>query len=129
MVTSLVTSSPSSPRTAIGLFGSYALTSAIALSAPSSFSASDTAMIANGPWMIASFSDTQYSPEGFEDKVGYARFPNDMMISNLGREYGRGVSMDHDLAVREGAVEWIKFLATRDNIAQQAIANVHAGAW
>ena len=104
--------------TADAIGGTYAL-------AANHFSASDTAMIANGPWMIASFGDTQYSPEGFEDKVGYARFPNDMMISNLGREYGRGVSMDHDLAVREGAVEWIKFLATRDNIAQQAIALGH----
>ena len=104
--------------TADAIGGTYAL-------AANHFSASDTAMIANGPWMIASFSDTQYSPEGFEDKVGYARFPNDMMITNLGREYGRGVSMDHDLPVREGAVEWIKFLATRDNIAQQAIALGH----
>ena len=100
--------------TADAIGGTYAL-------AANHFSASDTAMIANGPWMIASFSDTQYSPEGFENQVGYARFPNDMMISSLGRTYGRGVSMDHDLAVREGAVEWIKFLATRDNIAKQAI--------
>ena len=104
--------------TADAVGGTYAL-------AANHFSASDTAMIANGPWMIASFSDTQYSPEGFENKVGYARFPNDMMITNLGREYGRGVSMDHDLEVREGAVEWIKFLATRDNIAQQAISLGH----
>ena len=101
--------------TADAIGGTYAL-------AANHFSASDTAMIANGPWMIASFSDTQYSPEGFENKVGYARFPNDMMISNLGREYGRGVSLDHELEVREGAVEWIKFLATRDNIAQQAVS-------
>ena len=104
--------------TADAIGGTYAL-------AANHFSISDTAMIANGPWMISSFSDTQYSPEGFENKVGYGRFPNDLMISNLGREYGRGVSMDHDLAVREGAVEWIKFLASRDNIAQQAIALGH----
>lgn len=101
--------------TADAIGGTYAL-------AANHFSASDTAMIANGPWMIASFSDTQYSPEGFENKVGYARFPNDMMISNLGREYGRGVSLDHEPEVREGAVEWIKFLATRDNIAKQAVS-------
>jgi raffinose/stachyose/melibiose transport system substrate-binding protein len=80
------------------------------------FSKGDTAMIPNGPWMIDSFSDTQYAPEGFADKVGYTRYPGDMMISNLGLAYGDAVSMDVAPEVREAAVEWLKFWVTPDII-------------
>jgi raffinose/stachyose/melibiose transport system substrate-binding protein len=80
------------------------------------FSKGDTAMIPNGPWMIDSFSDTQYSPAGFADKVGYARYPGDMMISNLGLAYGDGVSMDVPPDVRAAGVEWLKFNATPEII-------------
>ncbi|HET6487328.1 MAG TPA: hypothetical protein VFH83_12955, partial [Spirochaetia bacterium] len=80
------------------------------------FSKGDTAMIPNGPWMIDSFSDTQYSPAGFADKVGYARYPGDMMISNLGLAYGDAVSMDVPADVREAGVEWLKFNATPEII-------------
>ncbi len=89
--------------------GKYAL-------AANHFSKGDTAMIPNGPWMINSFCYTQYSPPGFEDKVGYARYPGDIMISNQGLAYGDAVSMDHDLEVREGGVEWLKFRATPEII-------------
>ena len=104
------------PEDAIG--GTYAL-------AANHFTTGNTAMIPNGPWMIESFSDPDYSPVGFDQIVGYARYPGDVMISNLGREYGYGVSMDHDLEVREAAVDWIKFLATRDIIGLQAIGVGH----
>lgn len=83
-------------------------------SAANLFSAGQTAMIANGPWMIPSLSDPQYSPVGFENVVGYATFPGSMMISSQGTEYGLAVSMDHPLAVREGAVEWIKLVSGRE---------------
>jgi len=80
------------------------------------FSKGDTAMIPNGPWMIDSFSDTQYSPAGFADKVGYARYPGDMMISNLGLAYGDAVSTDVPADVQQAGVEWIKFEVTPDII-------------
>lgn len=89
--------------------GTYAL-------AANHFSKGDTAMIPNGPWMIDSFSDTQYSPAGFDQKVGYVRYPGDMMISNMGRAYGDAASMDQPPAVREAAVEWLKFNATPEII-------------
>ena len=89
--------------------GTYAL-------AANHFSKGDTAMIPNGPWMIDSFSDTQYAPEGFDQKVGYSRYPGEMMISNLGLAYGDAVSMDVPPDVREAAVEWLKFNATPDII-------------
>ena len=88
------------------------------------FSSGETAMIANGPWMIPSFSDPQYSQEGFENVVSMARFPNDLMISNQGAEYGWGVSMDHPADVQAGAVEWIKLnFATPEGIRLHMIHN------
>jgi raffinose/stachyose/melibiose transport system substrate-binding protein len=90
--------------------GKYAL-------AANHFSQGDTAMIPNGPWMIASFSDTQYAPAGFDQKVGYARYPGDMMIGNNGMAYGKGVSLDkHTKEQLEGGVEYLKFEATPDII-------------
>jgi raffinose/stachyose/melibiose transport system substrate-binding protein len=89
--------------------GTYAL-------AANHFSKGDTAMIPNGPWMIDSFSDTQYAPEGFDQKVGYSRYPGEMMISNLGLAYGDAVSMDVPPDVQAAAVEWLKFNATPDII-------------
>ena len=88
------------------------------------FSSGDTAMIANGPWMIPSFSDTQFSPEGFDEVVSVARFPNNVMISSQGAEYGWGVSMDHPKEVQDGAVEWIKLnFATPEGIRLHMIHN------
>ena len=44
------------------------------------------------------------------------------MISNQGMSYGLGVSMDHDLAVQEGAVEYIKFVsASREPMAKRMV--------
>ena len=80
------------------------------------FSHGDTAMIPNGPWMIDSFSDTQYAPAGFDQKVGYARYPGDMMISNLGLGYGDAVSTDVSPDVQKAGVEWLKFNATPEII-------------
>ena len=94
--------------------GNYALAS-------NNFLSGKTAMIANGPWMIPSLSDTQFSPEGFEEKVGYGHFPEGVMLSWLGLNYGLAVSMDHELDVREGAVEYIKFLARPVNIRRRGV--------
>ena len=96
--------------------GTYAL-------AANHFSKGDTAMIPNGPWMIASFSDTQYSPAGFDQKVGYARYPGEMMIGNNGLAYGNAVSLDkHSKEQLEGGVAWLKFNASPDIIRLRIIA-------
>jgi raffinose/stachyose/melibiose transport system substrate-binding protein len=94
--------------------GNYALAS-------NNFLSGNTSMIPNGPWMIPSLSDTQYAPEGFEEKVGYDQFPDGVMLSWLGLAYGDGVSMDHPLEVREGTVEYIKFLARPENIRRRGV--------
>ena len=94
--------------------GNYAL-------AANNFAAGITAMIPNGPWMIASLSDTQFSPEGFEEQVGYAMFPGEVMISDMGENFGLGASVDHPENVQQGAIEWIKFLATDEMIRFDAV--------
>lgn len=95
--------------------GNYAL-------AANNFASGKTAMIPNGPWMIASLSDPQFAPEGFDKKVSYGQFPEGVMLSNQGQNYGEAVSMDHPLEVREGVVEWLKYNATEDVIRQFTIA-------
>jgi raffinose/stachyose/melibiose transport system substrate-binding protein len=96
--------------------GKYAL-------AANHFSNGDTAMIPNGPWMIASFSDTQYAAAGFEEKVGYARYPGDMMIGNNGLAYGKAVSLDkHSKEQLAGGVDYLRFEASPAIIKLRMIA-------
>lgn len=100
--------------TADAVGGNYAL-------AANNFTSGATSMIPNGPWMIPSFGDPQFAPEGFEEKIGYAPYPDGVMNSWLGLSYGAAVSMDHELDVREGAVEFIKFLARPESIRESGV--------
>ena len=89
--------------------GNYAL-------AANNFSVENTAMIPNGPWMMQSLSDPTFCAPGFDKKVGYAKFPGGMMISNQGEEYGDGVSVDVSQAQQAGAIEWLRFFATNQEV-------------
>ncbi len=86
--------------------------------AANNFCAGKTAMIANGPWMSESLYDTQYAPEGFAEKVGYAPFPGNTMLTDLGEQYGYGVAVDVSEEQQKGAIEFIKFLARPEVINQ-----------
>ena len=94
--------------------GNYAL-------AANNFCSGNTSMIPNGPWMITSLSDPQFAPEGFDEKVGYAMMPGEVMMSSQGQSYGDGVSVDHSEEVQQGAVEYLKFQATERIIRERAI--------
>jgi raffinose/stachyose/melibiose transport system substrate-binding protein len=100
--------------TADAVGGKYAL-------AANNFCAGNTSMIPNGPWMIASLSDPEFSPEGFEEKVGYAPYPGSVMLANQGKVYGDAVSMDHPIEVQEGVVEWLKFMASEPIIRKNGV--------
>ena len=78
-------------------------------------------MIANGPWMAESFYDTTYAPEGFYEKVSYAAYPGGAMVSNGGEMRGYGISMDATEEEQMAAIEFIKFLYSRDEIIRQNI--------
>jgi len=86
--------------------------------AANNFCTGKTAMIANGPWMIDSLYDTQYSPEGFAEKVGYATFPEHLMLCDEGEVYGYGISKDVSEEEQAGAIEFLKFLALPEVISE-----------
>lgn len=48
--------------------------------AANNFMQGETAIICNGPWMIPDFENTEKAPEGFLDKVGVAKFPENTML-------------------------------------------------
>lgn len=99
--------------TADALGGTYAL-------AANNFFSGNTAMIANGPWMMSSLNDPDYAPEGFADKVGYAKYPGDIMIASM--EQGCwSVTADYDQDVVDGAVEFIKFMSRTEYTTKRAI--------
>lgn len=101
--------------TADAVGGNYAL-------AANNFASGNTAMIPNGPWMIPGLSDPQFAPEGFAAKVGYAAYPDKVMITTGGYEgYSQGVSVDVPKEAQEGAVEYLKFLATPEMIRKSCV--------
>lgn len=101
--------------TADAVGGNYAL-------AANNFASGNTAMIPNGPWMIPGLNDPQFAPEGFAEKVGYAAYPDKVMITTGGYEgYSRGVSVDVPEEAQEGAVEYLKFLATPEMIRESCV--------
>ena len=52
-------------------------------SAANSFLTGQTAMIANGPWMISDFEDDTKADAGFIDKVGAAIFPGNGVFDSV----------------------------------------------
>lgn len=83
---------------------------------------SQAAMIANGPWMIDTFRNPEAAPEGFIDKVGFAMFPGDAVISFEAGRYGWAVANNQPQEVIDGVVEFLKFEASVNIIRNEMIA-------
>lgn len=75
--------------------------------AANAFLSGQTAMIANGPWMIGDFADTTKAPEGFSDKVGVAIYPEGFAYDEPIQGYL--VTKQDDPEVEKAAVEMVKF--------------------
>lgn len=75
--------------------------------AANAFLSGQTAMIANGPWMIGDFSDPTKAPEGFADKVGVAIYPEGFAYDEPIQGYM--VSKQDDPEKEKAAVEMVKF--------------------
>lgn len=77
----------------------------------SHFYSGKTAMIFNGPWMIADFTLPEKAPEGFDKKVGVAQYPEGGMVSipNFGIMVG---SKNKEQA--DAAVKYLKFMTTTE---------------
>ncbi|MDR0732106.1 MAG: extracellular solute-binding protein [Treponema sp.] len=55
--------------------------------AANNFLAEQAAIISNGPWMIADFSNPQKTLPGFDKKVGWAMFPGDGLTMSFAEGY------------------------------------------
>lgn len=75
--------------------------------AANNFFTENAAMIMNGAWMIADFSNLEKAEEGFADKVGFALYPGNGLIQT----YAEGYSICADTPEeQEAAWAWIKTL-------------------
>ena len=80
--------------------------------AANNFLSGQTAMLANGPWMIGDFSDTSMTEEGFADKVGVALFPGNFVYDAPIQGYI--VTKQDDPKVEEAAIEMVKFFTSAE---------------
>lgn len=80
--------------------------------AASNFYMEETAMIANGPWMISDFYDTSLVEEGFADKIGTAMFPGGVMY-NSGKIGFNIASKDEEKL--QAALTFVDFLTSEES--------------
>lgn len=93
--------------------GTYAM-------AANHFFSGNTAMLANGPWMMSSLTDDEYAQEGFADKVGYAPFPGNVMIGSMEANTW-AITNDQGEDAAEGAIEFMKFYSRQEYAQKRAI--------
>ena len=80
--------------------------------AASNFFMEETAMIANGPWMVSDFYDTSLVEEGFADKIGTAMYPGGVMY-NSGKIGFNIASKDEEHL--QATLTFVKFLVSEDS--------------
>ncbi|MGH4038258.1 MAG: ABC transporter substrate-binding protein [Sphaerochaeta sp.] len=80
--------------------------------AASNFFMGQTAIIANGPWMISNFYDDTMVEPGFAEKVGTAKFPGDTMY-NSGK-IGFSICAKTDEKI-EASLAFVKFLTSEES--------------
>lgn len=68
----------------------------------------ETAMIANGAWMIDNFTNLSFVDDDFKDKIGFHTFPGDVIVGSP-EMTAWVVSADYNDEVIEGAMEFLKF--------------------
>ncbi len=68
----------------------------------------ETAMIANGAWMIGNFTNSSYVGNDFEEKVGFHTFPGDVIVGSA-EMTAWVISTDYSDEVIKGAIEFLKF--------------------
>ncbi len=78
----------------------------------SNFFMEETAIIANGPWMVSDFYDPNMVEEGFAEKIGTAIFPGDVMY-NSGK-IGFNIAAKTDEKI-EASLEFVKFMTSEES--------------
>lgn len=72
----------------------------------------NTAIIANGPWMVGDFYDTSMVEEGFADKIGVAAYPGNVMY-NSGK-IGFNIAADTPETI-EAALAFVEFMTSEES--------------
>lgn len=78
----------------------------------SNFFMEETAIIANGPWMISDFNDSSMVDEGFADKIAAAKFPGGVMYNSGKIGFHIGSKSEEKI---EASLEFIKFLTSEES--------------
>lgn len=78
--------------------------------AANNFFSGQTAMLANGPWMIADFYDLSLTTEGFADNIGVAAFPGGWVYDATIQ--GFIVTQQDDPALEAAAIEMVRFFTS-----------------
>lgn len=97
------------------MFNNYTSSDAIGgayENAAGNFFTEQTAIIANGPWMISDFYDTDQVEEGFADKIGVAAFPGNVMYD--AGKIGFNIASKTEEKTK-AAVTFVKFMTNEDS--------------
>ena len=79
--------------------------------AANNFFMEQAAIIANGPWMIADFSNTDKTSAGFDKKVAWSMFPGDGLVTSYAEGYVLCSSPDK----ADAGWTWLQALTDRDS--------------
>ncbi len=77
--------------------------------AAANFFTEETAMIANGPWMVSDFYDTTMVDEDFAEKIGVAMYPGAVMYNSGKIGWQIGAKDEKEL---EAALTYVKFMTS-----------------
>lgn len=77
--------------------------------AAANFFTEETAMIANGPWMVNDFYDLTMVDEGFADRIGVAMYPGAVMYNSGKIGWQIGAKDEKEL---EAALTYVKFMTS-----------------
>lgn len=83
--------------------------------AANEFLSGNTAIIANGPWMVGDFSDTDKTSEGFNKKVGASIYPEGVALGSTDG-YWYSIPKDTPQPIVDGLIEYFKFIYSPDEL-------------
>ncbi|WP_274362047.1 ABC transporter substrate-binding protein [Paenibacillus thermotolerans] len=83
--------------------------------AANEFLSENAAIIANGPWMVSDFSDTDKTSEGFNKKVGSAIYPGGIALGSTDG-YWYSIPKNTPQEIVDGLIEYFKFIYSPDEL-------------
>lgn len=75
----------------------------------------ETAMLANGEWMVGNFSNSIFVEEDLGKQIKFHSFPEGVMVGSV-QMTGWEISTDYDEEVIQGALEFMKYRLKKDEM-------------